>query len=298
MVKNVPTVVVVLCVCLSVCAAAESGRPTQITSVRVDVLPGKIAIRIDANRDFSMQSSVLSHPDRIVLDAAGAVCKVKQPEISVNSGPVKSVRIALLQAKPPVTRIVVDSSTPLPYSFRTEHNSAFLEIALQPAATAAVAPVAPPSPPKVIYERGLLTIAADNSTLAEILEAVHSRIGGTTEFPAAAASERATVHLGPGSLVSVLSALLLGSPFDYVIVGSGQEPGGMQIVLSEKTVHPENPQVPPGETMALASEPRPILVNNVGGFPVPVAARRRESPAGRWYRPAAHQPAPGWGDGH
>jgi hypothetical protein len=272
MLKNVFTVAVVLCVC----AAAESRRPTQITSVKVDVLPEKIAIRIDANRDFSMQSTVLSHPDRIVLDAAGAVSKVKQPEISVNSGPVKSVRIALLQAKPPVTRIVVDSSTPLPYSFRTEHNSAFLEITLQPAPTAPVATVAPPLPPKVIYERGLLTIAADNSTLAEILEAIHSRIGGTTEFPAAAASERATVHLGPAPLVSVVSALLLGSPFDYVIVGSGQEPGGMQIVLSEKSVHPENPQAP-GQTLALASAPQTTLVNNVGGSPVPVTAAEGNS---------------------
>ena len=263
--KNVLTVAVALCVC----AAAESRRPTQITALKVDVLQEKIEIRIEANRDFSMQSTVLSHPDRIVLDAAGAISKVKQPEISINAGPVKAVRIALLQRQPPVTRIVVDSSMPLPYSFRTEHNSVFLEITLQPPPTAPVATVAPPLPPRVIYERGLLTIAADNSTLAEILEAIHSRIGGTTEFPAAAASERATVHLGPAPLVSVLSALLLGSPFDYVIVGSGQEPGGMQIVLSEKSVHPENPQ-PPGETMALASAPQTTLVNNVGGFPVPV----------------------------
>ena len=263
--KNVLTVAIVLCVC----AAAESRRPTQITSLKVDVLKGKIEIRIEANRDFSMQSTVLSHPDRIVLDAAGAVSKVKQLEILINAGPVKSVRIALLQAQPPVTRIVVDSSTPLPYSFRTEQNSAFLDIALQPPPTAPVATVAPPLPPRVIYERGLLTIGADNSTLAEILEAIHSRIGGTTEFPAAAAGERATVHLGPAPLVSVLSALLLGSPFDYVIVGSGQEPGGLQIVLSEKTVHPENQQAP-GETLALASPSQPTLVNNVGGFPVPV----------------------------
>ena len=264
LVKNVLTVAIVLCVC----AAAESRRPTQITSLKVDVLQGKIEIRIEANRDFSMQSTVLSHPDRIVLDAAGAVSKVKQPEILINAGPVKSVRIALLQAQPPVTRIVVDSSTPLPYSFRTEHNSAFLDIALQPPPTAPVATVAPPLPPRVIYERGLLTIVAENSTLAEILEAIHSRIGGTTEFPAAAAGERATVHLGPAPLVSVLSALLLGSPFDYVIVGSGQEPGGMQIVLSEKSVHPENQQAP-GETLGLASPTQPTLVNNVGGLPVP-----------------------------
>lgn len=268
LVKSVLTVSVALCVC----AAAESRRPTQITSLKVDVLQEKIEIRIEANRDFSMQTRVLTHPDRIVLDAADAVSTVMQPEIPIHTGPVKSVRIALLQTEPPVTRIVVDSSRPLPYSFRTERNSAFLDIALQPAPQAPVVTVeSAPLPPQVRYDRGLLTIAADNSTLAEILEAIHSRIGGRTEFPVAAASERATVHLGPAPLVSVLSALLLGSPFDYVIVGSGQQPGGIQIVLSEKSVHPESPGGPT-EALAIAAPQGAALVNDVGGFPVPVPA--------------------------
>jgi hypothetical protein len=256
-------------VTLCVCAAAESRRPTQITSLKVDVHQREIEIRIEANRDFSMQTTVLTHPDRIVLDAADAVSKVREPEISIHAGPVKSVRIALLQTEPPVTRIVVDSSTPLPYSFRTERNSAFLDISLQPAPPGVTAESAA-VPPKVTYDRGLLTVAADNSTLAEILNAIRSRIGGTTEFPVAAASERATVHLGPAPLVSVLSALLLGSPFNYVIVGSGQQPGGIQIVLSEKSVHPESPGSPT-DALAIAAPQEAALVNDVGGFPVPAS---------------------------
>jgi hypothetical protein len=259
----------VLLVALCACAAAESRQPAVITSLKVDVLQEKIEIRIEANRDFSMQTTVLTHPDRIVLDATGAISKVKEPEIPINTGPVKSVRIALLQADPPVTRIVVDSSTPLPYSFRTERNSAFLDIALDTAPPVVTAKSAPELP-RVTYDRGLLTVAADNSSLAEILNAIHSRIGGTTEFPAAAASERATVHLGPAPLLSVLSALLLGSPFDYVIVGSGQEPGGIQIVLSEKSAHPENQQRS-GETLALASASEAARVNDVAGDSVPVS---------------------------
>ena len=59
-----------------------------------------------------MQAVILAHPDRIVLDAAGALFKVDKSEIPINTGPVKAVRIELVQAHPPVTRIVVDTSAP------------------------------------------------------------------------------------------------------------------------------------------------------------------------------------------
>jgi hypothetical protein len=80
----------------------------------------------------------------------------------------------------------------------------------------------------------LLTIEIENSSLGDILDAVRSRVGVMIEFPATAASERATVKLGPASPSRVLADLLLGSPFDYLIVGSAQEPGGLRVALFEK----------------------------------------------------------------
>jgi hypothetical protein len=258
-------------VALCVCASAESHRPALITSLKVEVLPEKIEVRIQADREFSMQTTILTHPDRIVLDAAGALFKVRRPEIQGNTGPVRSVRIGLLQTEPPVTRIIIDSSSAVPYSFRMERNSAFLDILLQPdPATPVGTAETPPVAPKVTYDHGMLAIAADNSTLAEILDAIHSRIGGTTEFPAAAANERATVHLGPAPLVSVLADLLLGSPFDYVIVGSGKEPGGIQILLSERSVYPER-QGRPTEALALVSPEETALVNYASEAPPPAS---------------------------
>jgi hypothetical protein len=255
-------------VALCVCASAESHRAALITSLKVDVLQEKIEVRIEADRVLSMQTIVLTHPDRIVLEVAGALFKVKKPEIHINAGLVKSVRVGLLQADPPITRIVVDTSTPLPYSFRIEGNSAFLDVALKPApATPAATADKPPAPPHVTYDRGLLTIVADNASLAEILNAVHSRTGGMTEFPAAAANERATVKLGPAPLATVLAALLLGSPFDYVIVGSADDPGGTQIVLTERGLQPEpQPQRP---TEAIASLQDAPIPNGAGEAPAP-----------------------------
>ncbi len=225
--------------CLSV--VAESQRPALITSLKVDLLPDKIMVYFEADRTLSIQATVLTHPDRIVLDAAGALFKIEKPVISINTGPVKSVRIGLLQSQPPVTRIVVDTFVPLAYALRTAGKSAFLDIPLQPMhQTPVVAVAVPPVPPNVIYERGLLTIVAENCSLAEILNAVHFRIGGMTEFPASAANERATVKLGPAPPATVLAALLLGSPFDYVIVGS-EQPEGIQVFLSEKTGGADSP---------------------------------------------------------
>lgn len=249
------------------CAQAESRRPTLITSLKVDVQQEKIAVHIEADRMLSIQTMVLTNPDRIVMDAAGALFKVEKPEILINTSPVKSVRIGLFQAKPPVTRIVVETFTVPTFDFRTEHNSAFLDIALPAAPRAPAVTVEPVVPPNVTYDRGLLTIVANNSTLAEILNAVHSRTGGMTEFPAAAADERATVNLGPAPLASVLADLLLGSPFDYVIAGSGKDPSGIQIVLTEKSAY-SPPQAPaeapvPAQDVALASDPgeMPVLEN-------------------------------------
>jgi hypothetical protein len=99
-------------------------------------------------------------------------------------------------------------------------------------------------PPRVSFERGQLAIAAENSSLAEILDAVRLHARASIEFPAAAWGERATVNLGPASPAIVLADLLCGSPFDYLVVGSGKDHDQIRVVLSEKTVLAEA-SIPP-----------------------------------------------------
>jgi hypothetical protein len=96
-----------------------------------------------------------------------------------------------------------------------------------------------PDPPQITYRNGRLTIRADNSTLGEILSGVRSTTGAGIQFPAAAANERATVRLGPGSITNVLAALVEGSPFDYMIIGSDQQPENVHAVLWGKSIYPE-----------------------------------------------------------
>ena len=76
----------------------------------------------------------------------------------------------------------------------------------------------PPRAPEVVWDGKQLSINADNSTLHAILEAVRSRLGVDIDVPANASSERVAVRLGPAPAREVLSALLEGSNYDYIIV--------------------------------------------------------------------------------
>jgi hypothetical protein len=255
-----------LCILISWCTfnRAESLGPAVITSVRVEVGQDKIELKIEADRMFSVQTMVLTHPDRIVFDVPGALLTVDNPRIAINAGPVKAVRVALWQLEPPVTRIVVDTAAPLTFALHREGKLASIDIPLPPAPHPSVAPVEKP-PPDIRYDRGLLTIVASNSSLAEILNGVRSQMGAAVEFPATAANERATVKLGPAPPASVLTSLLHGAPFDYVIVGSGQG-SGIHLLLIERVAHPEG-QGAPVQGLAEAADAGASPVDGSAEFP-------------------------------
>jgi hypothetical protein len=108
----------------------------------------------------------------------------------------------------------------------------------QPVAMREQAPPPPSRPyeqtpvaPQVTYSGGQLTISAANSTLADILSAVRTRLGARVDFPQTAAQERVAVQLGPGSPRDVLAQLLHGSPFDYILLGSDQDPRAVTDIL-------------------------------------------------------------------
>lgn len=82
----------------------------------------------------------------------------------------------------------------------------------------------PPQPPVIAWDGTLLSIDAENSTLADILNAVGKHTGASMELPPSASRERVFVHLGPGSVRDVISALLYGTGFDYIVAASEDDP--------------------------------------------------------------------------
>ena len=111
----------------------------------------------------------------------------------------------------------------------------------QPVAPVLLPPPAPPTPehtpsrlPTVTFQNGELTIVAYNATLRDILEAVHSATGAMIDIPPDA-NERVAVRLGPGPVRRVLDSLLVGSAYNYVMLGSAADPNALaKVVLSAK----------------------------------------------------------------
>jgi len=76
----------------------------------------------------------------------------------------------------------------------------------------------------------MLSISAENSTLADILSAVKAATGTPMDIPAGAGADRVWVTLGPGPARPILAALLTGTSLDYVIQASDTDPNLMQSV--------------------------------------------------------------------
>jgi hypothetical protein len=89
----------------------------------------------------------------------------------------------------------------------------------------------PPVPPQVTYRNGLLTIVATNSTLDDILHAVSGRTGATVDAPAYLTGERVAARIGPGTPREVLSDLLRGPRFDYILLGSDEDPNAVRSII-------------------------------------------------------------------
>jgi len=75
-----------------------------------------------------------------------------------------------------------------------------------------------PVKPTVTMASGLLTIDAPNCTLSDVLDEVQKATGAAIEGESP--TERVAVKLGPGDPEQVIAALLHGTPYDYVILGS------------------------------------------------------------------------------
>lgn len=96
-----------------------------------------------------------------------------------------------------------------------------------------MAPMAPTEiplqPPRVSFRAGVLTVDSQNSKLGDILKAIHTLTG--TEFdPMPEIAERTAVHL-VGSPGDVVSSLLRGSSYGYVLISSSDDSTILQKVM-------------------------------------------------------------------
>jgi hypothetical protein len=96
-----------------------------------------------------------------------------------------------------------------------------------------------PVAPQVSFQNGQLTIVAPNSTLGDILRAVHKQTGAEIDIPDA--PDRVVTNLGPGPARAVVAELLNGSRFNYVLLGSPVDANLLTRVVLVAKSGPDNP---------------------------------------------------------
>jgi len=168
----------------------------------------------------------------------------------LGSADAQASRLKRLQQQPPPKTIVLSTT-----------DGVVSEPSPTPAPTAAPPPVAieveqsPAQPavtqaPVISWDGKQLTIDAENTSLSEILLAIRARTGASIEMPPSTSSERVAVHMGPAPVREVLSSLLYGTDFNYVIQSSDRDEEGLGKVIITAREKDGSEDVPGSNTNA------------------------------------------------
>ena len=83
----------------------------------------------------------------------------------------------------------------------------------------------------VSFRDGLLKIKSDRATLAEVLNAIQQRTGAQISIAPGAEQERVVVDLGPAPAPEIVSRLLYGSHFNFLILSAANNPARLDRVI-------------------------------------------------------------------
>jgi hypothetical protein len=121
----------------------------------------------------------------------------------------------------------------------------------------------------VEYKNGKLKIVAERASLAAVLYEVHRRTGAEISIPPAAGQEKVFATLGPAPARDVITALLSGSRFNFVMVGADGDPNQLRslYLTPREGGMPTMPAVSePAPTAAITPEAEPSP-DDIGGAP-------------------------------
>jgi len=295
--------VLALAASMTLVVVAGASGPPLIVIRKVSLLGSgnNVEVEVAASGPVNPQAQFLSNPNRLVLDFPNASMASGLHGLTTPRGPINGVRVGVLTNNPPVTRVVVDLNTPQAYQLFPSGNNVIVKLNNSEAQTAgfetefevvAEAPmphpvVVPPAPPKVQvrYEGGQLSITANKATLAEVLFEIQKKTGADIPIPAGAAADQVVTQIGPVPPGAALAALLNGSNFNFIMVGSDGTPSQLRSVLifpkggtppqvanSTPQLTPR-PPVPQGDDNHVDPDPEPDpatngpAINPVTGLP-------------------------------
>lgn len=284
-----------------------AGPPAQVRHVAVLKAGGATEIEIETSQRIEPAVQAITGPDRLVLDFAKALPGPLLRALAVNQGEVKGVRVGLLTAKPPVTRVVLDLKSAQAYQIFPSAKSVIVKLpdsggsggtTVPTPSMAAAQPVPPPPPQKKVeisFQDGRLGLTSNKASLAEVLNELRARIGAEIIVPPGAEQEVVAVSIAPSSPREAISRLLDGSRYNFIIVGTDADANQVErVVLSPKN----NAGVAP-ESQPVISSPAPLpqmqdADRSAGAAPaVPPPPTEEAQPQGDSNPPPDTAPQPG-----
>ncbi|HEY1659288.1 MAG TPA: AMIN domain-containing protein [Candidatus Sulfotelmatobacter sp.] len=270
-----------------VCVFPSPARCAQNASVRsVHVLGDQtpLEIEIEGSDRLQPQAQLLTGPDRLVVDFPATTPGAQLRNLKLNRDEVKSVRVGLFSTNPPVTRVVFDLQGPQPFQIFPEGRTVIVKLgsgesvqtaelkstsrgphlvnANLPTQSVKITPPPEPPPLMVTFSNGMLTVNSNKANLSEVLFAIHQRTGADIAIPAGAEQEPVVAAIGPASAPEVLSQLLNGSKFNFLILSAANDPNTLdRVILSTR---PEGPAPPyrPSVQQPMRDEPPPAEATN------------------------------------
>jgi len=88
---------------------------------------------------------------------------------------------------------------------------------------------------EVSFQDGLLSVMSTKGSLADVLSEIRKQTGADIAIPAGAEQEEVAASLGPGTPRDIVSQLLNGSRYNFILVGADNDPNKLErVILSPK----------------------------------------------------------------
>lgn len=103
-----------VCVVLSVGGfqSANAQEAATVSNIAVTGSDHDLAVQITATKPITPRTEFVTSPDRLIVDLPEARPETGLRKILIQRGNLKGVRIGLLSANPPITRVVLDLVAP------------------------------------------------------------------------------------------------------------------------------------------------------------------------------------------
>jgi len=266
-------------------AAEPQGSEPAASIVGVSAQPGPDGVDLSVVGAAHVHAFMLKNPYRLVMDFENAVLKTSVRKLAVSSPDVSQVRVSPFQAKPPVTRIVVDLSGPHAYEVLPAEDHVLVHIkaaaATQSAksempATAASAKVDTPSAPPVNASGPAEDVESKSSVAPAVTTAAQPAAAPpakteaaveSTPAPATAKAEAAHAEADKPQTTSI------GDAFAPMIKPAAAPPSTAQ----ESAAKVETSQPAPSPSAAPAS--RPAVAEAAVSAPIQPAPAATAQPA-------------------